>query len=142
VSDQLRSPAASPLGKGPRLGGPQDRSGPCGEVKNLTSYRNSNSDPLVAQPVASRYTDRAIPAFVNRIWEKTYSPVPLSRAAIKSWAQNNNRGIQQNRFSSVPCTHEEGNTDNSETLTPTTDQVHGTVLFEIVAVYAENPMKP
>jgi hypothetical protein len=59
VSGQLHAPAALPSGKSPRypfyrrLGGPQSRSGP---------YRDSNSDPAVVQPVASHYTDNAIPA--------------------------------------------------------------------------------
>jgi hypothetical protein len=41
-----------------RMDGPQSRSGRCGE--NSWSYRDSNSDPSVVQPVASRYTDSAI----------------------------------------------------------------------------------
>jgi hypothetical protein len=39
-----------------RLGGPQSRSGPRREEKILDPY------PSVVQPVASRYTDYAIPA--------------------------------------------------------------------------------
>jgi hypothetical protein len=39
-----------------RLGGPQSRSGRYGEVKNSLPYWDSNSDPSIVQPVASRYT--------------------------------------------------------------------------------------
>jgi hypothetical protein len=39
-----------------RLGGPQNRSGGHGKEEFL-DYRDSNSDPSVVQPVASRYTD-------------------------------------------------------------------------------------
>jgi hypothetical protein len=42
-----------------RLGGPQSRSGRCG--KNSWPYQDSNFDPSVIQPIASRYTDYAIP---------------------------------------------------------------------------------
>jgi hypothetical protein len=45
-----------------RLGGLQSRSGRLGEVKILDPYGDSNSNPSVVQPVASRYTDYTIPA--------------------------------------------------------------------------------
>jgi hypothetical protein len=45
-----------------RLGGPPGRSGRFGE--NSWTYRDSNSDLLVVQPVASHYTDYAIPVLV------------------------------------------------------------------------------
>jgi hypothetical protein len=47
-----------------RLGGPQKRSGRRGEEKNLAPTETLNSDPSAVQPVASRYTDCAIPVFV------------------------------------------------------------------------------
>jgi hypothetical protein len=67
-SGQLHAPTALPPEKEPpyqlyrRLGGPQSQSGRHGEVKILASHRDLNSDPLVVQPIASRYTDCAIPA--------------------------------------------------------------------------------
>jgi hypothetical protein len=45
---------------GKELSGPQSWSGRRGE--NSWSYQDSNSDLSVVQPVASRYTDYAIPA--------------------------------------------------------------------------------
>jgi hypothetical protein len=68
VSGQLHAPAALPPGKSPRypfyrrLGGPQTRSGRYGEVKIFTLPRLEFPLPLIVQPVASRYTDWAIPA--------------------------------------------------------------------------------
>jgi hypothetical protein len=68
VSGQLHAPAALPPGKSPRypfyrrLGGPQSRSGRYGEVKNFDPTGTRTPAPLVVQPVASRYTDWAIPA--------------------------------------------------------------------------------
>jgi hypothetical protein len=45
-----------------RLDGPQNRSARRGEGKRSYPYRISNSDLSAVQPVASRYTDCAIPA--------------------------------------------------------------------------------
>jgi hypothetical protein len=53
VSSQLHGPRPLyPLDR--RLGEPQNRSGRNGEEKIL--YLDSNSDPLVIQPIVSRYT--------------------------------------------------------------------------------------
>jgi hypothetical protein len=49
-----------PFDKG--LGGPQNRSGRSGEMEIFWSHRDSNTDTLVFQPVASRYTDCATAA--------------------------------------------------------------------------------
>jgi hypothetical protein len=44
------------------LGGPQSRSGRSEEKKILDLTGTRTSNPLVVQPVVSRYTDYAIPA--------------------------------------------------------------------------------
>jgi hypothetical protein len=69
VSGQLRAPAALSPGKSKRypldrkLDGPQSRSGRRGEKKYLAPPPgDSNSEPSAVHPVASRYTDCAIPA--------------------------------------------------------------------------------
>jgi hypothetical protein len=55
-----------PQGKSPRyplvrrMGGPQRRSGQRGG--KIWPYRDSNSDPYLVEPVASLYTDHAIPS--------------------------------------------------------------------------------
>jgi hypothetical protein len=51
-------------GKSPRIGGRVDqRAGPDDmEKTKFLPYRDSSSDPSLVQPVASRYTDCAIPA--------------------------------------------------------------------------------
>jgi hypothetical protein len=48
-----------------RLCEPQNRPGRREEENNSWPYRDSNSDPSVVQPIASRYTDWAIP--LNRV---------------------------------------------------------------------------
>jgi hypothetical protein len=60
VSGQLHAPAAMPRGKNPRyslyrrLGGPQNRSGHCGEDKSLLAPVGNRT--LAVQPVARRHT--------------------------------------------------------------------------------------
>jgi hypothetical protein len=55
-----------PQGKSPQypldrmLGGPKNQSGRCGE--NSWPYWHSNSTTSIVQPIASHYTDYAIPA--------------------------------------------------------------------------------
>jgi hypothetical protein len=68
VNGQLHAAAALFPGKEPlllidrRLGGTQSPSGQRGEEKILDPTETRNSEPSVVQPVASRYTDWAIPA--------------------------------------------------------------------------------
>jgi len=62
VGGQRHAPAALPPGKTrytlyTRLGGPQGRSGRVQKILPPPGF-----DPLTVQPVASRYTDCAIPA--------------------------------------------------------------------------------
>jgi hypothetical protein len=80
MSGQLHAPAALPPGKSSRyplyrrLGGPQRRSGRYGEEIILDSTGTWNPNLSVVQPVASRYTDCAIPAHPDTIKreEKVY----------------------------------------------------------------------
>jgi hypothetical protein len=71
VSGQLHAPAALLRGKNTRysldrrLDGPQSRTG---RGENYWPYQECNSNPLVAQPVASRYNDYAIPAPDRRLF--------------------------------------------------------------------------
>jgi hypothetical protein len=65
VGGQHHAPAALPPGKTRyplyrRLGGPQGRSG---RVRNI--LLPPGFDPRTVQPVASRYTDWAIPALIH-----------------------------------------------------------------------------
>jgi hypothetical protein len=57
-----------------KLGGPQSLSGRRGEEKIL-DYRDPNTSPSVAQPVASRYTDYAI----RDDFYKALVPIPADR---------------------------------------------------------------
>jgi hypothetical protein len=75
VSCQLHAPAALSPGKSPwypldrRLGGHQNRSGRGGEEKNSQPRRGSNHRTPIVQPVAQRYTDWAITALEDHIYE-------------------------------------------------------------------------
>ena len=65
VSCQRHAPAALPPGKTRyalyrRLGGPQGRSGRARKISPPPGF-----DPWIVQPVASRYTDWAIPALTQ-----------------------------------------------------------------------------
>jgi hypothetical protein len=81
VSGQLHVPAAlTPREIVPntrldrRLGGPQSRFGRRGE--NCLPYRDSNSEPSVVQPVASRYTECATPALWTLLYTMGSQKVP------------------------------------------------------------------
>jgi hypothetical protein len=43
-----------------RLGGPQSQSGRLGEENIIEPYRDSNSEPSVVQPIASRYSGSTV----------------------------------------------------------------------------------
>jgi hypothetical protein len=72
VSGQLHTPAALPPGKETLITVEYKVGWTAGPVwitwrsKNSCPYRDSNCNPLVVQPVASRYTDCANPALKNR----------------------------------------------------------------------------
>jgi hypothetical protein len=84
-----------------KLGGPQNRSGRHGEEKSPDPTGDSNSDPSVIQPVASRYTYYAIPAPLSAVFHancgegkvnlsilcamKTYGGVEISSLFL-TWA--------------------------------------------------------
>ena len=86
VGGQRHVPAALPLGKTRypsyrRLGGSQSRSG---QVRKISPP--PGIDPWTAQPIASRYTDWAVPAPENAFYSSkiTYGQ---SRAKLKSGRQ-------------------------------------------------------
>ena len=96
VGDQRHSPAVSPLGKENRyslyrrLGGPQGRSG---RVR-----KNSPSpgfDPRSVQPVASRYTDWAIPA-------RTVHPARANNCSTNNVPSAYKMNIWKREVSSTP----------------------------------------
>jgi hypothetical protein len=94
MSGQLHAPGALPRGKSPRYplerrtSVPQNRSGGRGE--NSWPYQHSNTDPSVVQPVASRYTDCAIPAAFSLINFVYYlDEIKASKFVIPvSWSTN------------------------------------------------------
>jgi hypothetical protein len=69
MSGQLHAPAALTPGKKPRypLDRTQEPAWTLWKSENSWAYRDSNSDPLVVQPVASHCTDYAIPSLYNVI---------------------------------------------------------------------------
>jgi hypothetical protein len=69
VGGQRHAPAALPLGmtRYRRLGRPQGRSGRVLKISPPPGF-----DPRTVQPVASRYTDYAIPAHLNSVLQKTF----------------------------------------------------------------------
>jgi hypothetical protein len=72
VGGQRHAPAALPPWKTRyplyrRLGGPQDRSGRVQKISPPPRF-----DPRTVQPVESRYTDWAIPAHSECVYQKRY----------------------------------------------------------------------
>jgi hypothetical protein len=78
MSGQLHAPAALPPGKEPTVPTGQEVGWAPEPIlttwrrENTTLYRDSNSDPSVAQLAASRYTDCAIPAPTVTIYRCQY----------------------------------------------------------------------
>jgi len=72
MGDQRHAPAALPPGKARytlyrRLGGPQGRSGQVRKISPLFEF-----DPRTVQPIASRYTDYALPAPERQLYYSLY----------------------------------------------------------------------
>ena len=82
MGGQRHAPAALPPGKTRyplyrRLGGPQGRSGRCGKSRPPPGF-----DPRTVQPVASRYTDWAIPAHNKKEGSQNFDGAPLGKKII------------------------------------------------------------
>jgi hypothetical protein len=67
-----------------RLGGPQSRSGHGGKDKNSQPLRESNRWTPIAQPVARRYTDRAITALINICYSHLFSIIFITLIILHS----------------------------------------------------------
>jgi hypothetical protein len=75
VGRQRHAPAALPMGKTRypllgRLGGPQGR---CGRARKISPP--PGFDPRTLQPVASRYTDWAIPAHFRNEYQQIFGAI-------------------------------------------------------------------
>jgi hypothetical protein len=96
VSGQLHTPASLPPGKeapvpiGEEAGWASEPVRTTWRRKNSWPYRDSNSDPSVIQPVASCYTDYAIPAPLYTIYVRinTRTPASVSKHEV-FFAQSN-----------------------------------------------------